>query len=335
MIILGKTGFEIYKVGFGGIPIQRINKESAAKLINTSMEEGINFIDTARGYTISEEMIGYSIRNNKNHWIIATKSMARTYESMKNDIEISLKNLGRDYIDLYQIHNLKEEEYINVFKEDGAYKALIEAKKEGKIREIGITSHTLSVIDKAVEEETFSTVQFPYNIVENQGEEILIKAKEKNIGTIIMKPLAGGALENGKLALRYVLSKKFVDVIIPGMDLVSQVLENSKIAREEMILTDEEINKIKEIKDNLGNKFCRRCGYCLPCTKNIDIPSQFLLEGYYSRYDLKEWAVDRYKAAKSKASMCIECGICEKKCPYNLPIIQMLKNAAEKLEKGI
>ncbi|OPJ54990.1 aldo/keto reductase [Alkalithermobacter paradoxus] len=332
MIKLGKTQFEINRVGFGGIPIQRITKEETKKLIQKCKEEGINFIDTARGYTVSEEYIGYSIKEDKDYWIIATKSMSRDYNSMKNDIETSLKNLGRDYIDLYQIHNLKEDEYEKIFSENGAYKALEEAKKEGKIREIGITSHSVSSIEKGLEYDKFSTIQFPYNIVENQGEKALIKAKEKNIGTIIMKPLAGGALDNAKLALKYILSKEFVDVVIPGMDNINQVIENVKVGNEKNVLTESEMNEINKIKNELGSRFCRRCGYCLPCTENINIPMQFLLEGYYSRYNLKEWALDRYNSLGNGASTCTKCGACERKCPYNLPIRDMLKEVAKKLE---
>ncbi|KXZ40451.1 Predicted oxidoreductase of the aldo/keto reductase family [Alkalithermobacter thermoalcaliphilus JW-YL-7 = DSM 7308] len=333
MIKLGRTELEINRIGFGGIPIQRITKEETKKLIQKCKEEGINFIDTARGYTVSEEYIGYGIKEDKDYWIIATKSMARDYDSMKKDIEISLRNLGRDYIDLYQIHNLKEDEYEKIFSENGAYRALEEAKKEGKIREIGITSHSVNSIEKAVECNKFSTIQFPYNIVENQGEKALIKAKEKNIGTIIMKPLAGGALDNGRLALRYILSKEFVDVVIPGMDNIDQVIENIKAGKENNILTESEIKEINKIKKELGNKFCRRCGYCLPCKQGINIPMQFLLEGYYTRYNLKEWALDRYRSLGNGASTCTKCGVCEQKCPYYLPIMDMLENVANVLEK--
>ncbi len=332
MITLGKTGFKIYRVGFGGIPIQRVDEKKACDLIQKAKEAGMNFIDTARGYTVSEEFIGNAIKEDPNYWIIATKSMAREYDVMKKEIEISLKNLKRDYIDLYQMHNVKEEEYDKVFEENGGYNALLEAKKEGKIREIGISSHSAQVIHKAVEEDKFSTIQFPYNIVENQGEEALKKAKTKNIGTIIMKPLAGGALEDGKLALRYILSKDFVDVVIPGMDHIDQVIENANVACDNISLTEEEINKISEIKKVLGNKFCRRCGYCLPCSENINIPMQFILEGYYTRYNLKEWSMERYKALGNQASKCIACGICETKCPYHLPIKEMLKEVVKVFE---
>lgn len=330
---LGNTDIRIKEVGFGGIPIQRITQEDTNEVINELINQGINFIDTARGYTVSEEYIGNAIEGKRDKFYIATKSMSRNYEDMKRDIDLSLKNLKSDYIDLYQIHNLKIEEYSTIFEDGKAYQALLEAKKEGKIKYIGITSHSLETIEKAVEDEKFATIQFPYNIVEDQADEIFRKAHEKGIGTITMKPLAGGAIDDGPLAIKYILSKKYIDVAIPGMNTIEQVKENvSAIKNTE--LTREDNLKIKKIRKELSGNFCRRCEYCLPCPQNVNIPQNFLLEGYYTRYDLKEWALERYEGlGEGKASKCIECGMCEEKCPYNLPIRNMLKNVCDKLEK--
>ena len=218
MRLLGKTNMKVNRVGFGGIPIQRITQEETNKVINELIDKNVNFIDTARGYTISEEYIGNAIEGKREKFFIATKSMARDYESMKKDIEISLKNLKTDYIDLYQIHNLKPEEYKTIFDENKAYKALLEAKEEGKIKYIGITSHSLETIEKSIEDEKFSTIQFPYNIIEDQADEVFKKANKKGIGIIVMKPLAGGAIDDAKLAIKYILSKDYIDVVIPGME---------------------------------------------------------------------------------------------------------------------
>ena len=330
---LGKTNLHIKRVGFGGLPIQRVSQEDCDRIIDELIKNDVNFIDTARAYTVSEEYIGNSIKDKGYEFIIATKSMNRDYEGMKKDIDISISNLKCEKIDLYQMHNVKMNEYDSVFGDDMAYKALLEAKEEGKIKHIGITSHSVEVIKKAIEDEKFDTIQIPYNIVENQGEEVLKLANDKNIGTIIMKPLAGGALSNAKLALKYILSKKYIDVVIPGMDKVEQIEENTSILKEEIKLTEDELNSIEKIKIELGNSFCRRCEYCMPCVENINIPLQFLLEGYYTRYNLKEWSVERYESLDKKASDCIECGLCEQKCPYDLNIREMLKNTAKVLEK--
>lgn len=330
MRLLGNTGMKIKRVGFGGIPIQRISQKDTNDVINELEKQGINFIDTARGYTVSEEYIGNSLEGRREKFFIATKSMSRSYESMKNDIEISLRNLKTDYIDLYQIHNLKSEEYEDIFNEDKAYRALLEAKSEGKIKYIGITSHSLETIEKVVEDDKFETIQFPYNIVEDQADDVFKKANEKGIGIIVMKPLAGGALDDATLAIKYILSKSYIDVAIPGMDSVEQVRQNTDVL-ENLKLTQEDNEKIEEIRKSLGNRFCRRCEYCLPCPVGVNIPANFLLEGYYTRYNLKDWAIQRYEATNGKASECVNCGLCETKCPYDLPIRDMLKDVANKL----
>ena len=330
MRLLGKTNMKVNRVGFGGIPIQRITQEETNKVINELIDKNVNFIDTARAYTISEEYIGNAIEGKREKFFIATKSMARDYESMKQDIEISLKNLKTDYIDLYQIHNLKPEEYKTIFDENKAYKALLEAKEEGKIKYIGITSHSLETIEKTIGDEKFSTIQFPYNIIEDQADEVFKKANKKDIGIIVMKPLAGGAIDDAKLAIKYILSKDYIDVVIPGMESIEQVRENVSVLQDTNITKDDEL-KIQEIRNIMGKRFCRRCEYCLPCPLKINIPQNFLLEGYYARYNLKDWAKERYKSLEVKASACVECGLCETKCPYELPIREMLKEVSSKL----
>ena len=207
MRLLGKTNMMVFSGCFFGIPFQSITEEETNIVFIELIDIYVNFIDTARAYTISEEYIGNAIEGKREKFFIATKSMARDYESMKQDIEISLKNLKTDYIDLYQIHNLKPEEYKTIFDENKAYKALLEAKEEGKIKYIGITSHSLETIEKSIEDEKFSTIQFPYNIIEDQADEVFKKANKKDIGIIVMKPLAGGAIDDAKLAIKYILSK--------------------------------------------------------------------------------------------------------------------------------
>lgn len=331
MRLLGKTNMKVNRVGFGGIPIQRITQEETNKVINELIDKDVNFIDTARGYTISEEYIGNAIEGKREKFFIATKSMARDYESMKEDIEISLKSLKTDYIDLYQIHNLKPEEYKTIFDKNKAYEALLEAKEEGKIKYIGITSHSLEIIEKSIEDEKFFTIQFPYNIIEDQADEVFKKANKKGIGIIVMKPLAGGAIDDAKLAIKYILSKDYIDVVIPGMESIEQVRENVSVLQDTNITKYDEL-KIQEIRNIMGKIFCRRCEYCLPCPLKINIPQNFLLEGYYTRYNLKDWAKERYKSLEVKASACVECGLCETKCPYELPIREMLKEVSSKLD---
>jgi predicted aldo/keto reductase-like oxidoreductase len=331
--ILGKTNLKISRLGFGGIPIQKIDKEGTRELIKDLIKENINFIDTARGYTVSEEYIGYALKDVRDKFVLATKSMARTKNDMARDIDISLKNLQTSYIDLYQIHNPSPKDFEAVMAEGGALEALFKARNEGKIGHIGVTLHSVELFERAVELDWVETIMFPYNIVEAQGEELIKKCNEKNIGFICMKPLAGGAIDNAHLAIRFIMNNPYVDVVIPGMAEKREIRENVSAVINTSPLTDGELSKINEIKEELGTNFCRRCNYCAPCTVGINIPSVFLLEGYFSRYNLKDWALARYDGLDKKSSDCIDCGICESRCPYNLPIRQMLKNAASVMEK--
>ncbi len=325
---LGKTGLKVSRMGFGGIPIQKIDEEGTRKLLREMAEKGINYIDSARGYTVSEQYIGYGLEGIRDKFILATKSMSRTKDAMAADIETSLKNFRTDYIDLYQVHNPSMEQLDQVIEKGGALEALREAKKAGKIGHIGLTAHSTAVFERALELDWVETIMFPYNIVEQQGAELIHRCAEKNIGFIDMKPLAGGAIEDGTLALRYVCSNPDVTVVIPGMAESSELEENMAACSNEAPLTEEELAKMEVVRKQLGTDFCRRCNYCAPCSVGINIPSVFLFAGYLQRYDLGDWARDRYSTLKVKASACIECGKCEPRCPYHLPIREKLKQCA-------
>ena len=327
--ILGKTGLKISKLGFGGIPIQKSDAEQTKILLRYLMEQGVNYIDTARGYTVSEEYIGYALEGIRDRFILATKSMARTKEAMEQDIATSLRNLRTDYIDLYQVHNPSGADLQTVMAPGGALEALQEAKKAGKIGHIGLTLHSVDLFEKAVDYDWVETIMFPYNIVETQGEECIARCLEKNIGFIVMKPLAGGAIEDVHTAIRFVSANPGVSVVIPGMAKISEAEQNLAAALDAKPLTEEELQIIEKVRKELGKAFCRRCGYCLPCTQGINITGVLLMQGYYNRYDLKEWATNRYAAMEHKASECIGCGVCEPRCPYGLPIRDMMKNAVK------
>ncbi len=326
--ILGKTGLRISRLGFGGIPIQRIDAEGTRPLIRQLLEAGVNYIDTARGYTVSEEYLGAALEGIRDHFVLATKSMARTREAMAADIDISLKNLRTDHIDLYQVHNPSLQQLEQVIAPGGALEALQEAKAAGKVAHLGVTAHSLEVFEKALTLDWVETIMFPYNIVETQGEALIREAARRNIGFIAMKPLAGGALEDAALAMRFLASKPDVTVLIPGMAASSEIEVNLAAVADTSPLTAEELARMEEIRKTLGTQFCRRCNYCAPCTVGINIPSVFLMQGYYNRYGLQDWAKARYGAMDVKASACIECGACESRCPYELPIREMLKKAA-------
>lgn len=331
--ILGKTGLKVSMMGLGGIPIQRIDAAGTRILIEKLVENGINYIDTARGYSVSEQYLGAALEGLRDKFILATKSMALTRENMANDIAISLGNMRTDYIDLYQLHNPSLPQLERITAEGGALEALQEAKAAGKIRHIGLTTHSAKVFEKALELDWVESIMFPYNLVETHGEALIKKCTDKNIGFIAMKPLAGGAIEDPTLALRYICKNPDVSVIIPGMADISELTQNLEAVNDATPLSNDDLAKIDSIRQQLGTQFCRRCGYCAPCTAGIVIPNMFVFEGYLERYGLAEWAKGRYEAQAKTASDCIGCGLCETRCPYNLPIREMLKHTAKAFGK--
>ena len=326
---LGKTNLTISRLGFGGIPIQRIDAEGTRTQMRQLNDAGVNYIDTARGYTVSEEYLGYALEGIREDFVLATKSMARTKEAMEADIATSLKNLRTDYIDLYQVHNPTPDQLKQVVAPGGALEALLEAKAAGKVGHLGVTAHSLDTFKMALEMDWVETIMFPYNIVESQGQDLIHACAEKNIGFVCMKPLAGGAIEDATLALRYICANPDVTVVIPGMADPKELEQNIAAVADTAPITEEEQKKFQAVRDDLGTQFCRRCNYCQPCTAGISISNVFLFQGYLRRYGLGDWAKNRYSALEKKASDCVDCGLCETRCPYNLPIREMLKAAAK------
>ena len=326
---LGRTGLRISRMGFGGIPIQKVDAAATRALMERMAAEGVNYIDTARGYTVSEAYIGEALEGLRDKFVLATKSMARTKDAMAKDIETSLANLRTDHIELYQIHNPSLADLETVTAPGGALEALLEAKAAGKIGHIGVTAHLAQVFERALELDWVETVMFPYNIVETQGEALMRRCTEQNVGFICMKPLAGGALEDATLALRFIGQNKDVSVVIPGMYDVREIEQNLAAMNDNSPLTQEELAKIEQARAELGTQFCRRCNYCQPCTAGVNISGVFLMEGYLKRYGLGDWAKARYATFAKKASDCVGCGVCETRCPYQLPIREMLARCAQ------
>lgn len=330
-VLLGNTGMEVSAIGLGGIPIQRVNEEDAINIILECKKQGINFIDTARAYTVSEEYIGKGLKAaGRENFYIATKAMSYDYDSMKNSIEESLNTMEIDYIDLYQIHSVGTKQQLEtVLSDNGALKVLIDAKEKGLIKHIGITGHVREVLIEAIDNIEFETVQFPFNPVEPQGTELFLKALKKGMGTIAMKPMAGGAFDNPLLSLKYIINSDLITIAIPGMDSAKQVIENAQVGITAEPLTEEEQDIINKEVESLGTEFCRRCGYCKPCPEGIDIPNVFTFENYVLKYNMPEYGKLKYDQLAVKADECVRCRKCERKCPYNLPIVDKLKRAVK------
>lgn len=329
-VSLGQTGLKISRLGFGGIPIQRIDQPGTRALLQAAHAAGINYIDTARGYTVSEEWIGQSLEELglRDQFVLATKCRALTREEMQEQLALSLKNLRTDHIELYQFHNPSLQDLKTILAPGGALEALREARDAGVVGHIGVTAHLAAVFEAALDVPEFETIMFPYNIVEQQGAELIARCAKAGKAFIDMKPLAGGAIEDGHLALRYVLSNPNVTVAIPGMAAPEELQQNVQGAENVAPLTPEEEEACQKVRDALGTQFCRRCNYCAPCSVGIQIPNVFLFQGYLNRYGLAEWGRSRYATLPVKASACVQCGVCETRCPYNLPIREMMKKAA-------
>ncbi len=330
---LGKTGLQVSQLGLGGIPIQKAERKNVRRLLERMIASGVNYMDSARGYTVSEAYLGEAMKGLREKFIIATKSMARTRTALEKDILTSLQNFQTDYIDLYQCHNPKVEELDAFCGEDGGLEALKAAQAQGKIGHLGVTAHSREVFEKALTLDWVETIMFPYNIVETQGEDLIAACQQKNIGFIAMKPLAGGAIDDPNLAIRYILQNPGVSVAIPGMHCVEELEQNVAAAIQQVPFSQEEEMRIQEIRRTLSGNFCRRCNYCAPCSVGIDIPGVFVLKAYFERYGLAQWAIDRYEGMAKHAGDCIDCGQCESRCPYQLPIRQMMKTTVEEFGK--
>ena len=315
------------KLALGGIPIQRANPQIARELLLALAQDGKHVIDSAKGYSTSEEWLGTALSGLKEQFFLASKSMARDKAGMAKDIDDSLLKFKTDCIDLYQCHNIhKEEDYQRIMADDGAVSALLEAQKAGKIRYLGITSHSIDLIDEKLADCPFSAIQLPYNMLEEKAQATFEKAHLYGIKTLAMKPLCGGVLAEYPCALSFLAQQDCCDIVLIGMADVQEYQANKQAFSQSFKESDKEIAKM--LSAELGDSFCRRCGYCLPCPLGINIPIVWLVDAYTKRYGLKQWAQKRHDAEAATSRDCIACGECEKRCPYHLPIIKKMREVA-------
>jgi len=324
-IRLGKTGLEVSRVGFGGIPIQRLSEEKAIEVVQRCIDLGVTFIDTANGYTTSEERIGKAIAGRRGQVVIATKTGGRDKATAQEHLELSLKRLQTDYIDLWQFHGVSTfEAYEQVLGPGGAMEAAQEALEAGTVRHIGITSHSMEVALKAVSSGHFETIQFPLNFVTNEATaELVPLAIEHDVGFIAMKPMAGGLLDDANLAIKYLL--QFDNVVPdPGIETAEEIEEIVGIVNGPWAMTTEEREEMERIRAQVDTRFCRRCGYCEPCPEGVRISTAMNVRSFWKRFPPERffggWVVEAIESARD----CVECGECEEKCPNHLPIREML-----------
>jgi uncharacterized protein len=333
-IRLGKTNMMVSRLGFGGIPIQRLSEETAIAVVQKSLELGINFIDTANGYTTSEERIGKAISKQRENLIVATKTQARTAEGITEHLELSLKRLKTDYIDLYQFHNVSSATTLKQILESGGLMTVVQkAKKDGRIRHVGASSHQIDTAIEIVKSDCFETIMFPFNFISDEAaSELIPLAREHDVGFIAMKSMAGGMIDNASIAFKFF--SQFADVLpIPGIEKVSEIEEIVQVLEAGKEMTDWEKQEMQRIKQEIGSTFCRRCDYCQPCTAGIPISTVMHFSSMIKRLPPQRLFSGRFAANMEKAAECVECGECEKRCPYNLPIIEMISKNAEWYQK--
>ena len=326
-IRIGQTGIEIEKNGFGALPIQRISKEEAAALLRRAYDGGMNYFDTARAYSDSEEKLGYAFRGMRDKVIIATKTGAVTAEGMRKDLETSLHMLETDYIDIYQFHNPA---FCPVpGGEDGLYEAALKAREEGKIRHISITNHRLKVAQEAIASGLYATLQFPYSYLAGPQEEALVEGcREKGMGFIAMKGLAGGLIRDGYAAAAFMETK---DIVVPiwGVQRDWELEQFLDVVKNGAELTPERLAVIEKDRKELSGNFCRGCGYCMPCPVGISIRDCARMSLMLRRAPAKAWLTESWQAEMKKIENCLHCHACSSKCPYGLDTPRLLQDNYE------
>jgi hypothetical protein len=322
---LGATDLEVSEIGFGGIPIIPLPRDEAVAVVRHCLDAGITFFDTANMYTTSEEKLGIALKPDRSKVVIATKTALRDAKGAAGHLDLSLRQLQTDWIDVYQLHNVSNEDALKqVLAPGGAYEAAARARDAGKIRSIGLSSHSLPTAMEALKTGLFQTLQFPFNFIENDPlQELFPLAVRNRVGIIGMKPLGGGLLERADLCIKFLQQHPHV-LPIPGVRSRKEIDEIVGWYRNPEPLSEADLNAIETIRSDLGQKFCHRCEYCMPCEQGVQISSVLMLKPAAKRLqpeNVKGWL----GAAMETVEKCIECGECEQKCPYHLPIADLLK----------
>jgi predicted aldo/keto reductase-like oxidoreductase len=322
---LGKSGLGVSELGFGGIPVTRLGEEEAVELIRHCFKRGVTFFDTARVYGDSEVKLGLALEPFRGEVVLATKTFHREAEAAARDVETSLLHLRTSRIDLYQLHQVANAETLEkVLASGGAYESLERFRREGKIGAIGFSSHNLPTAIRACKTGRFATVQFPFNFVETDAAEALFGvAREMGMGIIAMKPFGGGLLGRADLCFRFL--QQHPDVVpIPGIQAREELDEILDLYGTVRPPAEAEWAEIRRIRSEIGNRFCHRCEYCMPCEKGVNIPGALVFRSQPKRFP-PAMAIAFAAHGMKSVENCEECGECVRKCPYDLPIPELLR----------
>ena len=323
---LGRTGLVVSKNGFGALPIQRVANEEATRILRLAYEGGINYFDTARFYTDSEEKIGEALSDVRENIIISSKTMRTEVEGFWRELKLSLSLLKTDYIDIYQFHNPPF--CPKPGDGTGLYEAMLEAKAKGMIRHIGITSHKLSIAEEAVKSGLYETLQFPFSYLASEKEEALVKlCEEHDVGFICMKALAGGLITRSDVAYAYLADYPVAPIW--GIQRESELREFLSYNDNPPELNEERLAYIEKEREELAGEFCRGCGYCMPCPVGIEINNCARMSLLLRRAPTAASLTPETQAKMKKIEDCINCGKCKSKCPYGLDTPALLKRNYE------
>ena len=326
-ITLGMTGITTPQNAFGALPIQRVSLETAVKLLRRAHEGGMTFFDTARAYSDSEIKVGAAFEGMRDKVYIASKTQAKTPDQFWKDLDTTLINLKTDYLDIYQFHCVSR--CYAPGDGTGMYEAMLEAKKQGKIRHIGITAHLIAVAEEIAASGLYETLQFPFSYLASEREIALVRAcEEKNMGFIAMKGLAGGLLTNSRACMAFM--SQFEALPIWGIQREEELDQWLSFFSEDVILDDEISVFIEEDKKALQGDFCRGCGYCMPCTAGIQINQCARMSQLIRRAPSENFKGEFWQKEMAKIEDCVDCGLCKSKCPYGLDTPNLLrKNLAD------
>ncbi|HAU50496.1 MAG TPA: aldo/keto reductase [Clostridiales bacterium] len=321
-ITLGKTGITTPQNAFGALPIQRVSQDQAIKLLRAAKDGGMTFFDTARAYSDSEEKIGAAFEGVRDQIYIASKTQAKTPEQFWKDLDTTLSNLRTDYLDLYQFHCASR--CFAPGDGTGMYEAMLEAKKQGKIRHIGITAHLIAVAEDIVVSGLYETLQFPFSYLASDREIELVRSCEKaGMGFIAMKGLAGGLLTNSRACMAFM--SRFEALPIWGIQREEELEQWLSFFNDEVTLDEETSAFIEEDKKALQGDFCRGCGYCMPCTAGIQINQCARMSQLIRRAPSENFKGEFWQKEMAKIEDCVDCGLCKTKCPYGLDTPNLLR----------
>ncbi len=326
-ITLGRTGITVPQNAFGALPIQRISREEAVRLVRRAHAEGMLFFDTARAYSDSEEKLGEAFEGIRDQVFLATKTMAKTPEKLWEDLEQSLRNLRTDAVDLYQLHCV--DRCYRPGDGTGMYEALEQAKEKGLIRHIGITAHKIAVAEEIAASDLYETLQFPLSYLSTEREVQLAETcRSRNVGFIAMKGLAGGLIHRSDAAMAYMTQ---FDNVLPiwGIQRESELDEWLSYMKETPQLNGEIREYIERERAELSGEFCRGCGYCMPCPKGIQINNCARMSLMVRRAPSEAWLNEYWQEEMKRIEECVHCGQCQSKCPYELNTPALLEKNYE------